>query len=241
MEGIIVVDKPKGWTSFDAVKKVRGLTRVKKVGHSGTLDPMATGVLPLFLGSATKSVSFFMNGRKGYEGEITFGIKTTTLDADGEVVERKTPQIAITREILADLFKRFTGQIEQIPPMVSAIHHKGKRLYELAREGREVKREPRTVTVHELKLIDLTDGEFPKAKFYCSCSKGTYIRSLVSDIADLLGCGGHLSALKRVYSHPFAINQAYSIDEIQEMVSSNKLNDELINPKALIMQGGRLD
>ncbi len=234
MEGIIIIDKPGGWTSFDVVAKIRKLTRVKKVGHSGTLDPMATGVLPIFLGAATKYVMHFMNGIKGYVGEITLGIKTDSLDADGKILKKTKVQRRISEDKVKNLFQRFTGEIEQTPPMVSAIHYKGKRLYELARTGKVVPRPPRKVIVHELKFMGIEDGDFPKIKFYCSCSKGTYIRSLVSDIGDVLGFGAHLSRLRRVYSHPFADGEAHTIGAIEELIRTAKIDTIILNPKDFI-------
>jgi tRNA pseudouridine55 synthase len=229
MEGIIIINKPSGWTSFDVVKKIRRMLGVKKVGHSGTLDPMATGVLPIFLGSATKCVSSFMNGTKGYVGEMTIGVKTDTLDADGKVIGVKENLTPIAPEQLVKIFQMFTGDIKQVPPMASAIHYKGKRLYQLARQGKVVPRPEREVTIHELKLIGIENDCFPKVKFYCKCSKGTYVRSLAHDIGEALKLGAHLSALKRVYSHPFTLEQALTISSVEEHAKNRNVRDIILD------------
>jgi tRNA pseudouridine55 synthase len=222
MEGIIIVNKPQGWTSFDVVAKIRGLSGVRKVGHSGTLDPMATGVLPVFLGKATKAVQHFMGGDKGYIAEMTLGIRTDTLDADGKVVQ--TADVDCQLLHVEDVLKKFSGEIEQVPPMHSAIKVKGKRLYKLARKGITIKRDPRKVTIHKLAIIDFEAGENPKVTFEVMCSKGTYVRQLVSDIGDDLGCGAHLSRLIRTHAHPFHITQAVNMETIITLAQNGKLH-----------------
>ena len=234
MDGIIIVNKPPGWTSFDVVAKIRGLTRVKKVGHSGTLDPMATGVLPVFLGKATKSIQYFLNGDKGYEGDMTLGVTTDTGDAEGKILNTKSETLnkfEITISKLEELFKKYTGEIEQVPPMYSAIKIRGQRLYDLARKGIEVKREPRKITIHELRV---TSYQLPVVSFSVRCSKGTYIRQLAVDIGNDLGCGAHLSRLVRTYAHPFHLSQAHDMETIVNLVKIGKL-DSIVIPVDTIL------
>jgi len=234
MQGIIIVDKPSGWTSFDVVAKIRGLTKVKRVGHSGTLDPMATGVLPVFLGKATKAIRFFIDGDKGYAGEMTLGARTDTGDAEGKVLMTNDP-CQITNEGIIEAFNKYTGKIMQTPPMYSAIKVGGQRLYKLARQGIEVKREPRKVTIYALQLAhnDLIDKRITFSVF---CSKGTYVRQLAMDIGDDLGCGAYLSKLTRVYAHPFHISQALSMETIITLVKTGNLSTILISPEELLTQ-----
>jgi tRNA pseudouridine55 synthase len=232
MEGIIIVNKPQGWTSFDVVAKIRNLSRVKKVGHSGTLDPMATGVLPIFLGKATKSVQQFMGGDKGYIAQMTLGIRTDTLDAEGKETQVRSAECGMLDVETA--LKKFVGEIEQVPPMHSAVKVKGKRLYKLARKGVTVKREPRRVTIHKIKLINFESGDNPKATFEVLCSKGTYIRQLVSDMGDELGCGAHLSKLMRTYAHPFHITQAVKMETIITLAKIGKLHTVVIGVEEVL-------
>lgn len=231
MNGIIIVDKPQGWTSFDVCNKIRHLTKIKKVGHSGTLDPMATGVLAVFLGAATKSVDKFLTGDKGYVAEMTLGVRTDTLDATGKVMTNVKCQM--TNEIqIREIFKKYTGKIKQKPPMFSAKKVNGQRLYKLARKGEEVDRALVDITIYKLDLLDIQDN---KIKFEVLCSKGTYIRVLAADMGDDLGCGAHLSSLQRIYSHPFHISQALDITTIENLSKIGQLNtvvlpvDDFIN------------
>jgi tRNA pseudouridine55 synthase len=241
MDGIIIVNKPKDWTSFDVVAKIRNLSRVKKVGHSGTLDPMATGVLPVFLGRATKDIQRFLDGDKGYVAEMTLGITTDSGDAYGKILNSKSEtlnnfQIQISN--LENIIKRFTGEIQQLPPMYSAIKINGQRLYKLARKGITVEREPRTITIHSLKMLKYEPGEHPKVTIEVICSKGTYIRQLAVDIGAVLGCGAHLSQLERTYAHPFRISQALSMEAIISLAKIGKLDtivipvEEILTPSA---------
>ncbi len=229
MNGIIIVNKPKTWTSFDVVAKIRNLSGVKKVGHSGTLDPMATGVLPVFLGPATKSISYFLEGDKAYAGEMVLGIKTDTGDADGKRVSGN-PEIRVSGEKIEEIFNKYKGEIEQVPPMFSAVKVNGKRLYELARKGIVVKREPRKVKIYELKITndDQSIATERRISFYVKCSKGTYIRQLVMDIGDDLGCGAHLTQLERVYAHPFHISQAVKMETIITLATAGLLASIII-------------
>jgi len=226
MDGIIIVNKPQGWTSFDVVAKIRNLSRVKKVGHSGTLDPMATGVLPVFLGKATKSIQHFTGGDKGYIAEMTLGIKTDTLDAEGKVIQTASVDFQIG-EVEKNL-KKYVGEIQQLPPMHSAVKVGGERLYKLARRGIVVKREPRQVTIYKTTLLNYEEEEHPKVTFEVMCSKGTYVRQLVSDIGDELGYGAHLSKLMRVHAYPFHITQAINMDTIITLAKIGRLGTVLI-------------
>jgi tRNA pseudouridine55 synthase len=227
IDGIIVVDKPAGWTSFDVVAKIRNLAKTKKVGHSGTLDPMATGVLPIFLGKATKSIQDYLNGDKGYEGEMVLGITTDTGDAEGKI-QTSNVQLPNNYQLkqIEEKIKKYRGEIEQVPPMYSAVKINGERLYKLARKGIEVKREPRKITIYSLLI---THYSFPRVAFTVTCSKGTYIRQLVVDIGEDLGCGAHLSKLVRTYAHPFKLSQAVRMDTIISLAKEGKL-DTIIQP-----------
>jgi tRNA pseudouridine55 synthase len=241
MDGIIIVNKPAGWTSFDVVNKIRKVTGERKVGHSGTLDPMATGVLPIFLGSATKSIQYFLNGDKGYSGEMTLGVKTDTGDADGKILNPKSeilnkPQIQITESQIEEAFNKYRGEIEQIPPMFSAVKVNGQRLYKLARKGIEVKREPRKITIYDLRITqdDSRLAAAGRITFSVLCSKGTYVRQLVVDIGDDLGCGAHLSRLERTYAHPFHISQANSLETIVTLAKIGQLSTVILSPEEVL-------
>jgi len=239
MDGIIIVDKPSGWTSFDVVAKIRNLTGVKRVGHSGTLDPMATGVLPIFLGRATKFIKYFLSGDKGYMGEMILGVKTDTGDVTGKRISdyqnirtrvSEDQNIRISKEEVEKVFKKYLGEIEQVPPMYSAVKVKGKRLYELARKGMEVERKPRKVSIYDLRWT-MNDG---RISFYVLCSKGTYIRQLVTNIGDDLGCGACLASLTRTYSHPFHISQALPLETIVTLAKIGKLSSVLSSPEEIL-------
>jgi len=226
VEGLIIVNKPQDWTSFDVVAKIRNLTKVKKVGHSGTLDPMATGVLPIFLGKATKSIKYFLNGDKGYAAEMTLGVKTDSGDATGKPVMTNDKLNMTNEGIIIETFKKYIGEIEQVPPMFSAKKVNGQRLYKLARKGIEIKREPKKVIIHDLRITNITG---PRVSFKVVCSKGTYIRQLAVDIGDDLGCGAHLSKLTRTYAHPFHISQALNMDTIITLAEHGKIKDVIIS------------
>ena len=209
--GILLVDKPSEWTSHDVVAFVRRFG-FKKVGHAGTLDPAATGLLVLLVGKkATRCADRFSGQGKTYEGTVRLGIETDSLDADGTVT-RERPFDHVTAEQIDEAVVQFRGDIEQIPPMVSAIKMKGKRLYELARKGEVVERPPRPVTIHQLDVLRV---EIPEIDLRVHCSKGTYIRTLAADIGEVLGCGAHLSALRRTTSGDFSVVDAVSIDELR--------------------------
>lgn len=231
MDGILIVNKPRGITSFDVVRHIRKLTKIKKVGHGGTLDPISEGVLPIFLGKATKAANYFLGGDKGYFGEMILGVATDTYDCDGKIVSKK-PSSEIekfTPEKIKEIFDMFKGEILQVPPMYSAKRHKGQRLYKLARAGKTVEREPKKINVYKIDLVDYFYGDPSRIRFAVYCSKGTYIRSIVSDIGEKLGCGAHLSQLVRTYSHPFVISEALPLETIEGLVAVNKLADVVLN------------
>ena len=209
--GIIVIDKPQGWTSMDICAKLRGMYREKRIGHAGTLDPMATGVLPVFIGRATRAVEFADKGDKEYVAGLKLGIVTNTQDTSGEVLE--SHPVSVTPDQLEEALAKFRGDIEQIPPMYSAIKVNGKKLYELARKGKEVERKPRPVTIHALTLEEqISPDEFV---IRVRCSKGTYVRTLCHDIGQVLGCGGTMSSLRRTMAAGFTLEQAVSLDTVQ--------------------------
>ena len=210
MNGILLVDKPQGWTSHDVVAKLRGIYRQKRIGHSGTLDPMATGVLAVFLGRGTRAVELCENDEKEYVAGLLLGRTTNTQDITGETLEEKP--VNVSREQLLEVFRNFTGPQQQIPPMYSAVKIGGKKLYELARKGQSVERRPRDIVIRDLELLDF-DGQ--EARFRVVCSKGTYVRTLCHDIGQALGCGGCLSALQRTRAGVFRLEECHSLEEIQ--------------------------
>lgn len=210
--GILIINKPPHWTSMDVCAKLRGVFHEKRVGHAGTLDPMATGVLPVFIGRATRAVQFAETGEKEYAAAIRLGLTTNTQDIWGEALEER-PVPADAKERLRVLLPRFTGEIEQLPPMYSAIKVNGKKLYELARKGVEVERKPRSVTIHALELLEnLTpEGDY---QLRVRCSKGTYIRTLCHDMGQALGCGGCMASLERTEACGFPIGEALALEEV---------------------------
>ncbi len=207
--GIIIIDKPAGWTSMDVCAKLRGILHEKRVGHAGTLDPMATGVLPVFIGQATKAVSFAENGRKVYEAVLQLGRVTDTQDTTGETLEERA--VTVTADDVRAALPRFLGEIEQIPPMYSAIKVNGQKLYDLARQGKEVARKPRRITIYDLALTEeLGNGQYA---LRVECSKGTYIRTLCHDLGQALGCGGCMAALRRTEASGFGIGEAVTLED----------------------------
>lgn len=207
--GILIVDKPTDWTSQDVVAKLRGFFHEKRVGHGGTLDPMATGVLPVFMGRATRAVEFFEHAEKCYLATLRLGQTTDTQDITGNTLEQRP--VSVTPEALKAVLSTFTGTQEQLPPMYSAIKIGGKKLYELARAGREVARQPRQITVFSLELLAFHGVE---AQLRIHCSKGTYVRTLCHDIGAALGCGGCMAALRRVQAGTYTAEQAMTLDAI---------------------------
>jgi tRNA pseudouridine55 synthase len=223
--GVLVVDKPQGPTSFDVVHKVRAALKTKKVGHTGTLDPMATGVLPICLGDATRIAQFITEKDKDYEAQLRLGVTTDTLDAEGKVLlERPVP--TITRELLEAALSKFRGTFLQTPPMYSAVKVGGKRLYELAREGKEVERAAREVTVHALTLVDFSAEQ---VRLKVSSSKGFFVRTLAADLGEALGCGAHLTALRRTRSGTFSLSQALTLDKVL-LLGPDGVRERLVSP-----------
>ena len=209
--GIIIIDKPADWTSMDVCAKLRGILKTKKVGHAGTLDPMATGVLPVFVGQATRGVSFAESGEKEYVATLRLGLVTDTQDISGRTLAGGP--VTVTAEELAAVLPRFTGDITQSPPMYSAIKINGQKLYDLARQGREVARKPRPVTIYELELLErLSDVDY---RLRVRCSKGTYIRTLCHDIGQALGCGGCMAALRRTMAAGYTLAESCTLEEVQ--------------------------
>ncbi len=212
IDGLLVVDKPAAWTSHDVVAKLRGATRQRRVGHAGTLDPDATGVLLVGLGRATRLLRFLQETTKEYRGEIAFGVATSTLDAAGDEVARV--EMPVTEAEVRARMAAFLGDIEQIPPMVSAIKVDGRRLHELAREGKEVERAPRSVRIDAYELESFTPGPFPRATVRVECSSGTYIRSLAADLGTALGGHAHLASLRRLRVGTFTIDDATPLETL---------------------------
>ncbi len=210
--GIVIIDKPGGWTSMDVCAKLRGILKERRIGHGGTLDPLATGVLPVFVGSATKAVEFAEKGDKEYLAGLRLGVETNTQDITGQVLSAR-PVTAGQAELEGAL-PAFTGPIMQVPPMYSAIKRNGQKLYELARAGKEVHRDPRPVTIHALTLLGRTEeGDY---LLRVRCSKGTYVRTLCHDIGAALGCGGCMSSLRRTMAAGFTLEQAVTLERVQE-------------------------
>lgn len=211
MNGIVIIDKPQGWTSQDVTARLRRVYNTRRIGHGGTLDPMATGVLPVFVGRATRAVEFFEHAEKTYETVLLLGRTTDTQDVTGTVVEEK--EVSITREQLDAVLPKFQGEILQVPPMYSALKVNGQKLYELARKGKEVERQPRPITVFQLTNLGF-DGK--RLRLRVECSKGTYIRTLCQDIGDALGCGGCMEELRRVRAGDYDITQAVPLETLLE-------------------------
>lgn len=209
MNGILLIDKPSGWTSMDVCAKLRGVFHEKRIGHSGTLDPMATGLLVVFLGRATKAVEFAEADSKEYIAHLRLGITTDTQDTSGNVLSGQRADIS--DEQLLSVLDKFKGEIEQIPPMYSAIKIGGKKLYEIARKGESVERKARNIIIHSLELLGWEEGD---ALLRVRCSKGTYIRTLCNDIGEALGCGGCMSALRRTAAGAFELSEAHSLETV---------------------------
>lgn len=219
MDGVLNIDKPNGLTSHDVVRRVKRILHIKKAGHTGTLDPEATGVLPILIGKATKISQFLINSDKGYLCKMMLGVKTDTGDATGRIISISSGPFPSETEIRR-AFKRFSGEILQIPPMYSAIKIKGMPLYSFARKGIEVERKAREVVIHSLEILNM-EGHL--ITFSVLCSKGTYIRSLVSDIGDALGVGGHLVSLRRTIAGRFRIEDSIGLKELEETYKDGKI------------------
>ncbi len=223
MDGILVVNKPQGMTSHDVVDLIRRRFGLKKVGHAGTLDPMATGVLVMLIGRYTKSSDSLMSGEKEYDATLTLGGRSDTGDAWGEI-EPSGKTVLFSDDDISNVFERFTGEIEQKPPMYSAVKFKGKKLYELARKGLSVEMKPRKVII---KSLDIGAISLPEVSFRVTCSKGTYIRQLCVDIGEALGCGGYLSRLERTRSGEFIIDRAVRVETLKE-IGAKELAERLV-------------
>ena len=231
MNGIILIDKPQGWTSHDVVGKLRGILHERRIGHSGTLDPLATGLLVVFIGRATRAVEFAEADRKEYIAGLRLGMSTDTQDITGRIISKETdipdePEVRIAIE-------RFRGELEQIPPMYSAVKIGGKKLYELARKGESIERKPRHITIFGLEITGRSDNDYI---LDVVCSKGTYIRTLCHDIGAALGCGGCMSSLRRTKSGVFSVDNAYTIAEIQEAADRGE-EEKLLIPIDTLFAG----
>lgn len=226
MNGIICINKPQEYTSFDVIARIRGMTKTKRVGHSGTLDPMATGVLPIFIGNATKACDMLPNDDKSYLAEFKLGVKTDTLDCTGQVLEERISNIK--QQQILDILDDFRGDIKQIPPMYSAVRVNGQRLYDIARQGREVDREPRKVTIYQLELIEF-DEENQAGKLNITCSKGTYIRTIISDIGDNLEVGAMMTALCRTKACGFDLSECITLEQAQEFTNNQSFESKLLD------------
>jgi len=224
IDGIILLDKPKGLSSNQALQKVKNLFFAQKAGHTGSLDPLATGMLPICFGEGTKVSGFLLDADKRYQLTCQLGVVTNTGDAEGEVISQsEVPELS--REDIAAVLEPFLGDIEQVPPMFSALKHEGERLYKLARQGIEVERKPRSVTIHEILFLGYEDGLL---QLEVSCSKGTYIRTLIEDIGKIIGCGAHVTELRRLAAGPFQDpDKMVTLEQLQQIRDENR--DELDN------------
>ncbi len=225
MNGIVIIDKPQEWTSNDVVSRLRRVFNTRRIGHGGTLDPMATGVLPVFVGRATRGVEFFEHAEKTYETVLRFGITTDTEDTTGKILTEQ--EVHLTREDLEAVLPQFRGDIMQVPPMYSALKVNGQKLYDLARKGREVERQPRSITIHELTLLDFDHNE---AKLRVRCSKGTYIRTLCKDIGEALGCGGCMAQLRRVQAGEYTLEGSVPLHELLKISEAGEDVEHFLRP-----------
>jgi tRNA pseudouridine55 synthase len=233
MDGVLVVDKPAGMTSHDVVAVVRRAAGQRRVGHAGTLDPDATGVLVVCLGRATKLVGYLQASAKTYDARMRLGVETTTLDASGEITAERDASM-IDEVALCEALRSFVGPIEQVPPMVSAVKIGGERLYRKARRGEVVERPPRAVRIHDIVLEDFEPGPRPEAAFLVTCSAGTYIRTLAADVGERLGVGAHLVALRRLASGRFSLEDAVDLDKVRELGAQLRLAEALLTPAAAV-------
>lgn len=237
--GVVVIDKPAGITSHDVVNRARRLFKTKRVGHTGTLDPDATGVLVICLGYATRVAEYLSSSRKSYVAEVVFGVETDTQDASGVVLAERSAS-HITEADARALCVRFTGRQSQIPPMVSALHHEGKRLYELAREGITVERAPRDIEIFACNLLEFASGEHPVARIEVSCSTGTYIRALSADMGEAAGTGAMMRSLRRTevgdVSRPFTLQESFTLEQLQALAEAERIGESVI-PLRLALAG----
>lgn len=234
VNGILLLDKPSGITSNDALQATKQLYFARKAGHTGSLDPLASGLLPICMGEATKVSGFLLDADKRYRVQCKLGVRTATADAEGEVLETR-PVDPYTKSQLEAILERFRGPIQQIPPMYSALKHQGQRLYKLARQGIEVDRAPRAVMIHELTLLHL---EGDRLDIDVHCSKGTYVRTLVEDMGELLGCGAHVTALRRTAVGPYTEDQMVSMDTLRKVHAEDRqgLDKLLLSVESALMQ-----
>jgi tRNA pseudouridine55 synthase len=230
LDGVLIVDKPEGWTSHDVVGKVRRIARTKKVGHLGTLDPIATGVLPLVIERATRLAQFYTRSDKIYEGVVRFGWSTSSYDREGEATSEVT-EVQLEEARLEELLERFRGEIEQVPPAVSAKKVGGKRAYELARQDVQVDLEAVKVQIYELTLLSIDGAE---AKLRAHCSGGTYMRSIAHDLGQAMGCGAHLRELRRLMSGEFQIDQARTLAQLEALAAEERLAEAVIPASAML-------
>ena len=234
VHGVLLLDKPIGFSSNQALQKVKWLLRAEKAGHTGTLDPLATGVLPICFGAATKFSQMHLDADKAYATTLRLGIKTSTADAEGEVIEERAVQVSM--EQLEEVVRKFTGPIAQVPPMHSALKKDGKALYEYARAGIELEREARHVTIYSIEVVQARlDGDKPEVDLAVACSKGTYIRTLGEDIGEALGCGAHLSALRRIRTGGFDETQCVSVAALEAMSDAQRL--ACVQPPEALLAG----
>ena len=225
MNGIIIIDKPQEWTSNDVVSRLRRVFNTRRIGHRRTLDPKATRVLPIFVGRATRGVEFFEHAEKVYEATLRFGLTTDTEDITGKTITEC--EVHLTEEDLLAVLTKFRGDILQVPPMYSAIKVNGQKLYDLARKGREVERQPRPITIHELELLEFTGNE---ARLRVRCSKGTYIRTLCKDIGEALGCGGCMAALRRVEAGEYTLEGSIPLRQLLDISEAGGDVEHLLRP-----------
>ena len=235
LKGILPVYKEKGYTSFDVVAKLRGILKTKKIGHTGTLDPDAEGVLPVCVGTATKLVDMLTDHPKEYEAKMLFGTVTDTQDISGNII--KTGVLSCSSAEVKETILSFSGEYDQIPPMYSALKVGGKKLYELAREGKTVERRPRRISIYEIGISDIDlSGEEPTADIRVRCSKGTYIRTLINDIGEKLGCGACMKSLLRTEAAGFALKDCLRLDEIEARADNSGAESLLIPPESVFKE-----
>lgn len=237
IDGVLLLDKPKGLSSNQALSRVRWLFQASKAGHTGTLDPMATGLLPICFGEATKFSSFALEADKRYVARVQLGVTTDSGDAEGAVLQHR-PVPVLDDALITQVLSQFRGEIEQIPPMYSALKYQGRPLYELAREGIEIKRAPRRINIYHMRLLEL-DAEAGWFDLDVKCSKGTYIRTLAMDIGEVLGCGAHLTALRRLRTGPFDAQGMCTIEQLEDLGEAR--DTRLLPVDSLIMHLPKLE
>lgn len=236
MDGVIVIRKEKGFTSHDVVAKLRGILHMKKIGHTGTLDPDAEGVLPVVLGKATRLVDMITDKEKTYEAVMRLGVVTDTQDMSGTVLSQTT-ELSVTEEELCTVVSSFVGDYMQVPPMYSALKVNGKKLYELAREGKTVERKPRPVHFYEIEILDIS---FPLVRFRVTCSKGTYIRTLCHDIGEKLGCGAAMESLLRTKVGRFTLDDAITLAQTEEAVQEGTIESKILGIEEILAEYPRV-